>query len=260
MTGRAIPSAINWAQLLKQTAPADKKLMAAFKMKSDVISANFVKASNFNRTIDWAHYEKTLDNKDLVASFKAQFEATEIPVPSDNGLEEALKAKAVEDEAAVAAYLSKVDGQIADASVNLDAINALPPFEQMTQQDILYFFPQLCRNQEAIKDSRENDPMNQIQGGSWHDIGLGNADAWTDEMVADQATAQSNKEFRLDEAQYPGSKYPAFFSSFPSAEFKESFALADPLLQWEQIAHHPSFDAEVNAIQEAEGVTPGFRA
>jgi len=33
MTGRVIPAAVNWAQLLKQTAPADKKLMAAFKVK-----------------------------------------------------------------------------------------------------------------------------------------------------------------------------------------------------------------------------------
>ena len=33
MTGRVIPAAVNWAQLLKQTAPADKKLMAAFKIK-----------------------------------------------------------------------------------------------------------------------------------------------------------------------------------------------------------------------------------
>lgn len=33
MTNRVIPAAVNWAQLLKQTAPADKKLMAAFKVK-----------------------------------------------------------------------------------------------------------------------------------------------------------------------------------------------------------------------------------
>ena len=34
MTGRVIPAAVNWAQLLKQTAPSDKKLMAAFKVKA----------------------------------------------------------------------------------------------------------------------------------------------------------------------------------------------------------------------------------
>ena len=33
MSGRAIPAAVNWAALLKQTAPADRKLMAAFKLK-----------------------------------------------------------------------------------------------------------------------------------------------------------------------------------------------------------------------------------
>ena len=33
MSGRVIPAAVNWAALLKQTAPADRKLMAAFKLK-----------------------------------------------------------------------------------------------------------------------------------------------------------------------------------------------------------------------------------
>ena len=37
MSGRAIPAAVNWAALLKQTAPADRKLMAAFKLKVWII-------------------------------------------------------------------------------------------------------------------------------------------------------------------------------------------------------------------------------
>ena len=60
--------------------------------------------------------------------FQAQYEATEIPVPSDNGLEAQLEAKAAADEVAVADYIKKVDGQIAEASVTLNNINALPPF------------------------------------------------------------------------------------------------------------------------------------
>merc|ERR1711953_1123708 len=153
MSGRAIPAAVNWAALLKQTAPADRKLMAAFKLKSDTIAANFAKAAGFKREIDWAHYEANLSKSGFVADFKAQYEATEIPVPSDNGMEAQLEAKAAADEVAVADYIKKVDGQIADASVTLNNIKALPPFEQMTQADILYFFPQLCRNQESIFNS-----------------------------------------------------------------------------------------------------------
>merc|ERR1711953_1528918 len=118
MSGRAIPAAVNWAALLKQTAPADRKLMAAFKLKSDTIAANFAKAAGFKREIDWAHYEANVSKSGSVAD-----------------------------------YIKKVDGQIADASVTLNNIKALPPFEQMTQADILYFFPQLCRNQESIFNS-----------------------------------------------------------------------------------------------------------
>ena len=64
----------------------------------------------------------------LINILQAQYEATEIPVPSDNGLEAQLEAKAAADEVAVADYIKKVDGQIAEASVTLNNIKALPPF------------------------------------------------------------------------------------------------------------------------------------
>lgn len=259
MTGRVIPAATNWALLLKQTAPKDKKLMAAFKVKSDLIAANYSKAKGFNRTIDWAFYENNIEDKALVADFKAKFEATVIPEPTDDGAEAALEAKAAADADAVAEYVAKVDGQIADASVTMNNLNALPPFEQMTHQDILYWFPQLCRNQPWVKNSRENDPQNQIVGGSVQDVGYGNVVDWSPEMKEDNANLQADTQFRSLEKQYPGGEYPAFFSSFPEAEFRESFCQKDPLIQWEQIAHHPSFDVVVDAIQAEEGVEVGFR-
>jgi len=257
MTGRVIPAAVNWAQLLKQTAPADKKLMAAFKVKSDVIAANYAKAAAFNRSINWEYFEKSIDNKALVADFKAKFEATEIPVPSDEGKTAELEARAAADEIAVADYIKKVDGQIDNASVTLNNLKALPPFEQMTEADILYWFPQLCRNQEWVGGS-ENAPSVHVGGAQFNETGhyenMGVQKAWMDKQ------AERDGDWRLEEKQYPDGKYPAFFSSFPSEDFKESFALSDPLIQWEKIAHHPQFDAEVNAIQAAEGVEAGFRA
>jgi len=259
MSGRVIPAAVNWAALLKQTAPADRKLMAAFKLKSDAIAANYNKAASFKREIDWDSYANSIAKEGFVADFKAKFEATEIPVPTDGGLEEELKAKAAADEVAVEEYVKKVDGQIEQASVTLNSIKALPPFEQMTQADVLYYFPQLCRNQPSIMFS-ENCRTVTLLGHQQDDVQKVYHMPWTAEMNADEAAAQSHPLYRLDEGQYPGDTYPAFFSSFPSAEFKESFALADPLIQWEQLAHHPEFDANVNAIQAENGVEPGYRA
>ena len=43
-------------------------------------------------------------------------------------MEAQLEAKAAADEVAVADYIKKVDGQIAEASVTLNNIKALPPF------------------------------------------------------------------------------------------------------------------------------------
>jgi len=259
MTGRVIPAAVNWAQLLKQTAPADKKLMAAFKIKSDIIAGNYAKAANFNRAINWEHYEKNIGNAALVADFKTKFETFEFPVPSDDGLAAKLEARAAEDEIAVEAYVKKVDGQIDNASVTLNNLKALPPFEQMSQQDILFWFPQLCRNQEWVSGG-DNCPSNYVNQAKFNEVGWfehgGVQKAW----VHAQAERTVDPEWRLHESQFPDGKYPDFFSSFPSEDFKESFALADPLIQWEQIAHHPHFNAEVNAIQAAEGVEAGFRA
>lgn len=259
MTGRVIPAATNWALLLKQTAPKDKKLMAAFKVKSDIIAANYGKAKQFNRNIDWAFYEKNIEDKSLVSNFKAKFEAAVIPEPTDAGSQAVLEAKAAEDAVAVEQYINKVDGQIAEASVTLNNINALPPFEQMTHQDILYWFPQLCRNQPWVEGSRENCPGAQLMGGNIEEVGYGNTLGWTAQMKADDEELQADTQFRSLEKQYPGGTYPAFFSSFPEAEFMESFCQRDPLIQWEQIAHHPQFDAMVNQIQADEGVEPGFR-
>ena len=55
-------------------------------------------------------------------------------------MEAQLEAKAAADEVAVADYIKKVDGQIAEASVTLNNIKALPPFGKIK---ILDFFQHL---------------------------------------------------------------------------------------------------------------------
>lgn len=233
--------------------------MAAFKLKSDAIASAYTKASGFKREIDWSSYEQNINNKDLVAEFKAKYEATEIPVPTDDGLGAELEAKAQADEVAVANYIAKVDGQIENASTTLNALKGLPPFEQMTQADVLFYFPQLCGNVQSVLFS-ENDPRSVVAGGDIRDLPKQEHYSAQPVGITEKENLKvSHQLYRLDEHQYPDGKYPAFFSSFPTAEFNESFALADPLIQWAAIGHHPEFDAHVNAIQEKHGVETGFR-
>merc|ERR1712228_640277 len=98
---------------------------------------------------NWAFYENAIDNKSLVADFKAKFEATEIPVPSDEGRAAALEARAAQDEVAVAEYVKKVDGQIDEASVTLNNIKALPPFGKNTKYITKNFYKKIKkRNRE----------------------------------------------------------------------------------------------------------------
>ena len=55
-------------------------------------------------------------------------------------MEAQLEAKAAADEVAVADYIKKVDGQIAEASVTLNNIKALPPFGKIMIPYQLNFF------------------------------------------------------------------------------------------------------------------------
>merc|ERR1712193_482397 len=161
--------------------------------------------------INWEFYENNISNKALVADFKAKFEATEIPVPSDEGLAAKLEARAVEDEAAVAAS-------------TMNNLKALPPFEQMTSQDILYWFPQLCRNQEWIAGS-ENTPTSYIGGAQFNETGWfehpGVLKAHLDRQQERVGADDGSDEWRLEEKQFPEGKFPDFFSRFPTEDFKE---------------------------------------
>ena len=51
-------------------------------------------------------------------------------------MEAELEAKAAADEVAVADYIKKVDGQIAEASVTLNNIKALPPFGKIMIEEM----------------------------------------------------------------------------------------------------------------------------
>merc|ERR1712168_1375586 len=116
--------------------------IGAFKGKSDTIMSSYGKAQAAVKTIDWDHYMQAIDNKDLVADFKAKLEALEIPEPVDTK-SESLAAQAVADQQEYEQVVAKFADKEAALNGEIDRLCSLPPFEQMTEADIYHHFPLL---------------------------------------------------------------------------------------------------------------------
>nr|CAB3224518.1 ATP synthase subunit d, mitochondrial-like [Phallusia mammillata] len=139
---QALIKPIEWSKILERVGPEMKSKVNTFKSKSDTILNNYVKANETKLAIDWDHYSKAIANKAMVQEFQQKFKALQIPKPIDNKSEE-LKKKAIEDEQAVQKFVKESDENLAEVVENLERLNSLPPFEQMTMDDNYEHFPRL---------------------------------------------------------------------------------------------------------------------
>merc|ERR1712135_169597 len=94
---QALVKGIEWAKIFERTGPEYRQMINSFKSKSDAIFSSYVKAQATKLDIDWAHYHKNVNNKDLVADFESKFNSLEIPRPVDTK-SEGLSAKLAADK------------------------------------------------------------------------------------------------------------------------------------------------------------------
>uniref|UniRef100_H2ZQZ5 ATP synthase subunit d, mitochondrial n=1 Tax=Ciona savignyi TaxID=51511 RepID=H2ZQZ5_CIOSA len=139
---QAVIKAIEWGKILERTRPDMKSTISAFKGKSDNIFNNYVKAKELNLDIDWEHYRSAVANKSLVTDFEKQYKAFQVPKPVDTK-SKVLEEKSVKDAEAVKKFLADTEDNLAEVMMTVDRLNSLPPFEQMTLDDIFEQFPQV---------------------------------------------------------------------------------------------------------------------
>jgi len=146
---QALVKGIEWAKIFEKTGPEYRQMINSFKSKSDAIFSSYVKAQATKLDIDWAHYHKNVNNKELVADFESKFNSLEIPRPVDTK-SEGLSAKLAADKVRCEEYILSLQGAEVETTSELNRLCSLPPFEQMTEEDIMEHFPRLRPDYETI--------------------------------------------------------------------------------------------------------------
>ncbi|XP_002126529.2 ATP synthase peripheral stalk subunit d, mitochondrial-like [Ciona intestinalis] len=158
---QAVIKAVEWGKILERTRPDMKSTIGAFKAKSDGIFNNYVKSKDVKLDIDWAYYQSAVANKTLVADFEKQFKAYKVPKPVDTKSKE-LEDKTAKDTEAVKKFLQETEENLTEVMMTVDRLNSLPPFEQMTVDDIFENFPQVKPDYKKIPHWPHAESVNQI--------------------------------------------------------------------------------------------------
>ena len=133
---------IDWAKLQERISPALKSKFNAFKGKSDTIMVNYLKAKDKKLTIDWTYYHQAVANKALVKEFEAKFNSLKVPQPEDTK-SEILEKNIERDNKRVQDFIKESNDSMADTLSEIERLNSLPPFEQMTTEDVFQNFKSL---------------------------------------------------------------------------------------------------------------------
>jgi len=139
---QALIKPFEWGKLLERVGPEMKSKVNTFKSKSDTIFSNYNKARETKVAIDWAYYRQAVTNKALVEEFEKKFKAFEVPRPTDTK-SSALEAKAKEDAQQVKKFIADSEANLVEVKADLDRLTSLPPFEQMTMDDVYEHLPRL---------------------------------------------------------------------------------------------------------------------
>merc|ERR1739848_202169 len=139
---------------------------AAFKGASDAVSGAHAEASAKAKTVDFASYKKALPSQAAwIDSMEKQFKATTIPKPKDT-----LSASVNADDAVFSEIITKtqaaLDVAATDAAADLATLKKLPPSQQMTDEDVYRFLPELNRFSEEEMEKHQwdfNNPPNADQ-------------------------------------------------------------------------------------------------
>ena len=103
--------------------------------------------------IDFAYYNSVISNRDIVDSYKKEYENLDISKPENTALPELMKK---EQELKAGAEKAKAEMQniISDLEAQLDAIHAERPIEELTVKEVLQAHPEW---KKEVDDNLKND-------------------------------------------------------------------------------------------------------
>ncbi|XP_045776806.1 ATP synthase subunit d, mitochondrial-like [Maniola jurtina] len=131
MSKRFTKPAINWIEFEKRVPPEQKGKFLAFKAKADMYLRRMQAFPPELPKINWEEYAKKVPVQGLVEKFKSEYAQVKIPYPVDT-----LSVKVDEQwkslQPQIKSYCADRQKEIDAAQKELDKINALPKFDDIT--------------------------------------------------------------------------------------------------------------------------------
>ncbi|XP_043599734.1 ATP synthase subunit d, mitochondrial-like [Bombus pyrosoma] len=170
MSRQAI-KAINWTALAERIPEAEKAALAAFKSKSDKYLQRMMANPEALPKIDWSYYKKVIVTPGLVDRFQKEYESLSVPYPADNYTAEIEAAKS-EAAKKIESFIQEVNGSIEEIHKNLDELNNVIPFSEMTMEEYVDLKPDGCMLPDKVttwphdEESQEHNFNNEDSKGS----------------------------------------------------------------------------------------------
>ncbi|XP_070580789.1 ATP synthase subunit d, mitochondrial-like [Ptychodera flava] len=142
MAGRRVgQKAIDWALFAERVPPNQRAQFLALKSKSDAIKAKYTATPEKPQQIDWAFYRARVPIAGLVDQFEKAYNNVKVPVPQDTAsakIEDQVK----QMDKIAADFKKESDGRIARFQKEVDRLNSMIPFEDMTKEEFAEAFPE----------------------------------------------------------------------------------------------------------------------
>nr|CDI57155.1 probable ATP7-F1F0-ATPase complex, FO D subunit [Melanopsichium pennsylvanicum 4] len=133
--------------------------ISAFRKRADDAKRQLNQLKHQNTEIDFAHYNKVLRNKDVVAQAQnilTQFKPVTYDVQAQLKAIDAFESKAIEQAQATA---SKIEAELKDLKATLKNIEDARPFDQLTVNDVVAARPEIGRTvDEMVKKGKWTTP------------------------------------------------------------------------------------------------------
>lgn len=141
MAKRIAQSSVNWQALAERVPVSQKTQFLAFKGRSDKYLRAVLDNPEQSPKIDWAAYKSKIPNAALVDSFHKSYESLKVPYPVDNVTPEVDKLRQ-KVTAKIAAFKKESDARVAEHKSEIERIQALLPYGQMTMEDYYEAHPE----------------------------------------------------------------------------------------------------------------------
>ncbi|XP_029298896.1 ATP synthase peripheral stalk subunit d, mitochondrial [Cottoperca gobio] len=141
MAGRRVAlKAIDWVAFAERVPPNQRGMFNALKTRSDAITAKLNSLPQTAAVIDWNLYRTTVAKAGMVDEFEKKFKALQIPEPVDTQTS-VVNAQEAETSKDALTYVEASMARIAQYEKELDKLNNMLPFDQMTTEDLNEVFP-----------------------------------------------------------------------------------------------------------------------